>query len=239
MHMCMCPYAYVHVTSYLNSDARLLTDNPSLWFPPYGLKDILHILDIMCPYDILLMVCMTFSTCLISCVHILFSSWFECMCPHDSHHVSICCSPHGFHDILLMLDIISPYSILHMVCDAFSSCVISCLHMLFSTWMAVHSPHVWYHVSICYSPHDFHGILLMLGIMPPYVSFHMLCMAFSSCFISCLHMLLSTWFAWHSPHAKHHVSICYSPHGIEACVLMSKTIYHQQRQTMRTYSAKA
>ena len=147
--------------------------------------------------------------------------------PHSWNHVSICHSPHGFHDILPMFDIMSPYVILHMVYIACSSCLISCLHMLFSTWFPWHFPHAWNHFSICYSPHSWQCILLMLKIMSPYGILHMVCMAcsscltsflhmldimspyailhmndsaFSSCLIACLHMLFSTRFAWHSPH---------------------------------------
>ena len=170
-------------STYLISCVHMIFFSWFAWHSPHAWYHV---------YDILLMVCMTFSKCLISCVHMLFSSWFECMCPHDSHHVSICYSPHGFHDILLMLDIISPYSILHMVCDAFSSFLTSFLHMLFSTWMAVHSPHVWYHVSICYSPHGLHGMLLMFDIISTCVILHIVVSAFSSCLKSVLHMLFST-----------------------------------------------
>ena len=63
----------------------------------------------------------------------ILSTWFTFHAPHGLNHVPICYSPHGFHGILLMLDIISPYSILHIVGSAFSSCLASFLHMLFST----------------------------------------------------------------------------------------------------------
>ena len=84
-----------------------------------------------------------------------------------------------------------------MVWMTLSTCWTSCLHMLFSSWFAWHSPHAEHHVSICCSPHGTFGWhSLHAGPLP------------------CLHMLLSTWFGWHSPHAGHHVSICCSPHGL-------------------------
>ena len=137
----------------------------------------------------------------------LLSTCFECMCPHACHHVTICYSPHGLYGILLILDIMSPYAILHMVCIAFSLWLISCLHMIFSSWFLRML------LSICYSPHGLHGSLHMLGIMCPYVMLLMICMAFSTCLTSCLHMQLSSWFPSHSPHTLNHVSICYAPHG--------------------------
>ena len=74
---------------------------------------------------------------------------------------SICYSPHGLSECVLVLDIMSPYATLHMVWVHVSSHLSSCLHMLFSIWFALHSPHAWNYVSICYSPHGWHGILLM------------------------------------------------------------------------------
>ena len=78
-----------------------------------------------------------------------------------------------------------------------------------------------HHVSLCYSPHALSACVLMPAIMSPYAILHMVCMAFSSWLKSCLHhMLFSTLFAWHSPHAGEHVSICYSPHGLHCIFLM-------------------
>ena len=105
------------------------------------------------------------------------------MCPHAWHHVSLCYSPHALSACVLMHAIMSPYAILHMVCIAFSSWLKSCLHhMLFSTWFAWHSPHARHHVSICYSPHAWHDILHMLGIMSPHAILLIVWVHVSSCF---------------------------------------------------------
>jgi len=141
-------------------------DSPHVWY---------HVLIWYSPhaYATVLMVYMAFSSCLKSFLHILFSIWFALHSPHAIRRFSICCSPHGSQVILLMLDIISPYAVLHMVCVAFSSCFPSCLYMLFSTWFSGHSPHAWHHFSICCSPYGLHCILLMLYIMSPYAVLHM------------------------------------------------------------------
>ena len=187
---------------------------------------------------------MTFSTCLTSCLHMQLSSWFPSHSPHTLNHVSICYAPHGYHDILHMLCILSPYAMLLMLGMAFSTCLKSCLHRLFSSWFVWDSPHAWHCVSICYSPHGLHDILHMLEIMSPYAILLIVWVYLSSCLTSCIHMLFSSWFAWHSPHAWHHVSTCYSPHCLSACVLMlclnliSRTRTNHG-QTMRTHSQKA
>jgi len=213
---------------------------------PHGLHGILHMLVIMSPYAILHMVIMTSSTCLYSCLHMLLSTWCEYILHMVRMTFSTCltsclhmlCStwftwypPHG--------KIMPPYVVLHMVFMTYSTCPPSCLHMLFSTWFSRHSPHCLYHVSICYSPHGSRGILHILYIMSPYAILHMVCMALSTLLTSCLHMLFSTWFVWHFPHAFHHVSIRCSPHGLAACVLMLVTIYHGHCETLRTHCHKA
>ena len=159
-------------------------------------------------------------------INMLFFTWFAC--------------------ILHMLDIMSPYAALHMVCmhsphvgrhvSIYSSPhgLHDILHMV-----CMHSPHVGHHVSICCSPHGLHDILHMLDNMSPYAALHMVCMTFSTCCTSCLHMLFSTWFARHSPHVVHHVSICCSPHGWSVCVLMLICIYHEQCKILRTHCDKA
>ena len=187
---------------------------------PHGLHGILLMLEIISPYTILHMVCVAFSSCYPSFLHMLFSTWFSGHSPHAWHHFSICCSPYGLRCILLMLSIMSLYAVLHMVFRSFSSCLTSFLHMLFSIWFALHPPHALHHVSICCSPHGFQVILLMLDIISPYAVLHMVRVAFSSCFPSCVHMLFSTWFSGHSPHAWHHFSICCSPYGLHCILLM-------------------
>ena len=122
-------------------------DSPHVWY---------HVLIWYSPhaYATVLMVYMTFSSCLTSFLHMLFSIWFALHSPYAFYHVSICCSPHGFQVILLMLDIISPYAVLHMVCIAFSSCFTSCLHMLFSTWLERMRPYAWNHISRTTTNHE-------------------------------------------------------------------------------------
>ena len=152
----------------------------------------------------------------------LLSTWFATHCPHATHHVCICCSPHGSHEcstwftytVHIMLSI-SPYAFLHMV--------------------LLHAPQATHHVCICYSPHGLYCILPMLDIMPPYASLHTVPHGLSTCCSSCLHMLPSTRFTCHCPHVINHVCICYCPHGWYACVHMPKTIYHQQGITLRTH----
>ena len=79
--------------------------------------------------------------------------------------------------------------------------------------LKIMSPY-WLPSSICCSPHGFHGILHMISIMSPYANLHMLLMAISIWFQSCLHMLTSTWFSLHSPYGLNRVSICCSLHGL-------------------------
>ena len=160
------------------------------------------------PYVILLMVS-PYAT-----LHMLSSSWFAWHSPHAWYHVSICYSPHAWDGILHMLCIVSPYAMLLMLGMAFSTWFPSCLHMLFSSWFAWHSPHGWHRVSICYCPHGFDDILHMLDIISPYAILLMVCTQFSTCLKSCLPMLFSLWFALNSPHVKHHASLCYSPYGL-------------------------
>ena len=150
----------------------------SITYSPHGLYVILHhMLDIMSPCVILLMVFMTFSTCL--------------------YRVSICYAPHAWHGINHMLDIMCPYAILHIV---WMHSPYDIFHMHFSTWFAWHTPHAAHHVSIWYSPHACRDILHMLYCMSPFAILLMVCMAFSTWLNSCLHMWFSPWFAWHSPH---------------------------------------
>ena len=141
-------------------------------YAPHAWHGILHMLDIMSPY-------------------MLFSSWFL--------HIllSICYSPHGLSACVLMLDIMSPYVILLMVWVHVSLFLKSCLHMLCSSCLVWHSPHARHHVPICYSPHALHAFSICYS---PYAIPLMVCMALSTCLTSCLHMLFSSWFAWHSPH---------------------------------------
>ena len=130
----------------------------SITYSPHGLYVILHhMLDIMSPCVILLMVFMTFSTCLYR-VFICYAphAWhginhmLEIMCPYAILHIVRMHSPydifhmhfpHGLHDILHMLCIMCPYDILLMLAVAFCTCFIACLHMLFPSWFAWHSPH--------------------------------------------------------------------------------------------------
>ena len=196
----------------------------------------------------------------------LLSTWFATHCPHATHHVCICYSPHGSYCILPMMDIMPPYVSLHTVHQRLSTCCTSCLHMLPSTRFTCHCPHVLNHVCICYCPHGLqrivhmllimsayaalhmvhmnvpHGLhtlstsfpasLLMLfstwfccmlhrlHIMSAYATLHMVCIAFSLCWTSCLHMRLSTRFLMDCPHAVHHVCICCPPHGSHVIVHM-------------------
>ena len=164
----------------------------SICYSPHSCQCILLMLEIMSPYAILHMVFMTFSPCLTSCLLMTSSTWFTLHAPHGLNHVPICYSPHGSHSILLMIEIISPYVILHIVGSASSLCLKSCLHMVFSTWFAWHAPHAWHHASICLSPHALKCIFLMVDIMAPYAFLHTVFIAFSSWLKSCLHMLFST-----------------------------------------------
>ena len=124
--------------------------------------------------------------------------------------------------------------------------------MLLSTWFAwiVHmvcmrSPHHSKHLYLCFSPYGSDAFLHMFEIMSPYASLHTLYIALSTYWISCLRMLLSTWFSWNCPHGSHafstsfktsllmlfsiwficdpphgsnHVSICFPPYAVHRTV---------------------
>ena len=173
-------------------------------------------LDIMSPYATLHMLWVHVSSCMPSCHHMLFSSWFALHSPHGWNHVStICYSPHGLHGILLMLDIMSPYAslhtahrivhffnimsphvALHMVCmncphglHAFSTSFKTSLLMFFSIWFWCIPPHVWNHVSICFPPYAIHRTVHILNIMSPHAALHMVFMELSTWFTCVLHII--------------------------------------------------
>ena len=140
----------------------------------------------------------------------------------------ICFPPYDLYRIIHMFDTISPYVVLHMVC--------------------MNCPHGVNRFCICWSPHGLHELsawftcvlhiissistdaflhyygfdafLHIFEIMSPYAVLHTLYIAFSTWFSPCLHMLLSTWFAWNFPHAKNRACICCCPHGLHGTLHM-------------------
>ena len=133
---------------------------------------------------------------------------FHMRSPHHSKHLYLCFSPYGLYATLQMVQIMSPYAFFHTLDITLSTYFISCLHMLLSTWFAwilhmvyIRFPHHWKHLYLCFSPYGYDATLHVFKIMSPYVFFHTLDIALSTYFISCLHMLFSTWFACNFPHA--------------------------------------
>lgn len=137
-------------------------------------------------------------------------TWFVRILHMVSIMSPICCATHALHTTVHMLFIMCTYASLHMVWmnsphgwRGFStSCCVFFL-MLFSTWFAWNSPHV--------------------QIMFPYAFFHTICIAFSTCSKSFLHMLCSTWFArivhilyMCSPHHLKYLYWCFSPYSYDA-----------------------
>ena len=151
-----CFIAYLHMlsSSWFAWHSPHAWYHVSIWYSPHAWDGILHMLCIVSPYAMLLMLGMAFSTCFPSCLHMLFSSWFAWHSPHGWHHVSICYCPYGFYDILHMLDIISPYAFLLMVCTKFSTCSKSCLPMLFSLWFEIMCPYAFNLVSRTRANHE-------------------------------------------------------------------------------------
>ena len=145
--VCCCPYGWhdnVHMFAW---HCPYVSDHRSLCFSPHGWHDIVHMVDIISPYAVLLMVCMALSICGWSSLPMLLSLWLSWYCPYGWHHPSLCCSPHGWHDIVHTFLIIPPYVYLLMFGMTLSSRFKPVVLMLLSSRFRPMCPYVNYHIS--------------------------------------------------------------------------------------------
>ena len=97
MHMCMCPYAYVHVSSYLNSDVLCtkylvrevvckpfsLPGSDGGWLLVYMVFLAMHVSLCICHVHVSLCICACVFVHMCMCPYV-----YMCMCPYAYVHVS-------------------------------------------------------------------------------------------------------------------------------------------------------